>query len=166
MPKVVTASGSPTYSTTHTVPVNGDAYVANDVESLAQRLLDNDASVKTQADKLNQVKYNISFCLYGNPLPGTLALFVSDVAWSLGTSGPGVAKSSVAATASTVLALTKNGVQIGTVTFGAGSATGTVAVSTAQTFVAGDTLGINGPTVADNTLSTVAVTVSGTQTYA
>lgn len=166
MPKVVTAATSPTYSNLHTVPVNGDAYIANDVESLAQRLLDNDAVVKTQADKLNQVKYNVAFCLYGNPLPGTLALFTSDVAWSLGTSAPGVAKAAVAAASSTVLALTKNGVQIGTVTYGAGSATGTVTVSSAQTFAVGDTLGINGPTIADTNLSTVAVTISGTQTYA
>lgn len=166
MPKVITAATSPTYSNLHTVPVNGDAYIANDVESLAQRLLDNDAVVKTQAERLNQVKYNVAFCLYGNPLPGTLALFTSDVAWSLGTSAPGVARAAVAATASTVLSLTKNGSQIGTVTFGAGSSSGTVVVSSAQTFAVGDTIGINGPAVADSNLSTVAVTISGTQTYA
>ena len=166
MPKLVTASGTPSYSTSHTVPVNGDAYVANDVESLAQRLLDNDAVVKAQADKLNQVYYDLAFSLYGTILPGVLALFAANVAFTLPSSSPGVARAGTAPAANTTLTITKNGTQIGTVIFSASSTTGTVTISSATSVAVGDTIGISGPVTSDTALANVAITLNGSRVYA
>lgn len=170
MPEVVTAATSPTYATTHTVPTDGDPYVALDVKSLAQKALDNDKAIKAYADDifndLYQIKYDIAFCLYGNPLPGVLSMFVADVAFALPGSSVGYAKAITAATASTVLTFAKNGTQIGTITFGAGSTTGTIAIGSPTTFAPGDYLTISGPSTADSTLATIGVTFTGSQTYA
>lgn len=170
MPEVVNAAASPTYATSHTVPVNGDPYVALDVKSLAQKLLDNDKAIKAIADgaqdDLSQIKYEVAFCLYGNPLPGVIAMFVVDVPFSLPATNLGRARSVANATSATVLTFAKNGTQVGTITFGGGGNTGTVAITSATSFAAGDYLTISGPATADATLSTVAITLVGTQTYA
>lgn len=170
MPEVVTAATSPTYATTHTVPVNGDPYVALDVKSLAQKLLDNDKAIKTIADgtqdDFGQLKYELSFCLFGNPLPGVLAMFITNVAFSLPATSVGRARAVTAAASATVLTFAKNGTQIGTITFGGGSDVGTVAITGATSFAVGDYLTISGPATADSTLATVAVTLTGTQAYA
>jgi len=57
----------------------------------------------------------------------------------------------VAATASTVLTINKNGSSIGTATIGAGGTTATFSFASDVTFVAGDTLTIVGPGTADST---------------
>lgn len=69
-----------------------------------------------------------------------------------------VAKSLVAATASTTFTIKNNGVSIGTVVFAAAASTGTVTITTAAV-VAGDFLTLHGPAGADTTLSDVGVTL-------
>lgn len=69
------------------------------------------------------------------------------------------------ATASTVFSINKNDVQIGTVTYGIGSVTGTFALAAPVTFVGGtDILSIVGPAVPDITLAGWGIVLSGTRT--
>lgn len=71
-----------------------------------------------------------------------------------------MAKAAVAAFASCVLDVKKNGTSIGTITFAAGSSTG-VFSGTAGSFTAGDILTIVGPSTADTTLADIGVTLMG-----
>ena len=70
------------------------------------------------------------------------------------------AKCITAPTASTVLALKKNGVSLGTITFSAASTTGSISSSSAL-FYAGDILTIEAPVTPDATLADVYVTLVG-----
>lgn len=69
----------------------------------------------------------------------------------------------VAATASAVFLVKKNGTQVGTLTFAASGTVGTFATTggTAKSFVAGDILEITAPTPQDATLSGVSITLAG-----
>lgn len=69
----------------------------------------------------------------------------------------------VAATASAVFLIKKNGTQVGTLTFAASGTTGTFASTggTAVSFVAGDILEITAPSPQDATLSGVSITLAG-----
>jgi hypothetical protein len=67
----------------------------------------------------------------------------------------------VAATASSVFSLTKNGTQFATLTFGAASATGVIACASDTTFTTGDVLRVIAPSPRDATLSGVAATFIG-----
>ena len=70
-------------------------------------------------------------------------------------------KSAVAATASTVLTVYKNGVSVGTVTFASAGTTGTV-LTTAISMVAGDILTVVTPSTIDATFADFACTITGT----
>lgn len=70
------------------------------------------------------------------------------------------AGSKVTATASTVLTIKKNGVSVGTITFGAGSAVGTFA-SSGFGAVAGDVVTVENQAAADATLECVSITLAG-----
>lgn len=76
-----------------------------------------------------------------------------------------LAIASVAATASTVFQITKNGASIGTITFGTGATTGTFASSggTAQSIASGDILAIQAPASPDATLANIGITLTGTR---
>ena len=67
------------------------------------------------------------------------------------------------ATASAVFSVYHNAAVVGTCTFAIGASTGTFAMTTAQTFVAGDRLYIAGPSPADVTLANVSITLAGTR---
>lgn len=75
-----------------------------------------------------------------------------------------VASSNVAATAAAVFSVTQNGTQVGTVTFAAGSTTGTLATTSgnALSFAAGDILNIVAPSPVDATLAGIRISLSGT----
>jgi hypothetical protein len=67
----------------------------------------------------------------------------------------------VAATASAVFSITKNGTQFATLTFGAASAAGVFACATDTMFTPGDVLRVIAPSPRDATLSGVAATLIG-----
>lgn len=67
----------------------------------------------------------------------------------------------VAATASAVFSITKNGTQFATLTFGAASSAGVFACAADTAFTTGDVLRIIAPTPRDTTLSGVAATLIG-----
>jgi hypothetical protein len=67
----------------------------------------------------------------------------------------------VAATASAVFSIKKNGTQFATVTFAAGGTTGTFACATTTTFAPGDVLTLTAPNPRDATLATIAITMTG-----
>lgn len=70
------------------------------------------------------------------------------------------AKAGVTATATAVYSIQKNGVEFGTLSFGAGITNG-VFDGTATSFVAGDVLSIVAPSPRDATLAQVALTLAG-----
>jgi hypothetical protein len=67
----------------------------------------------------------------------------------------------VAATASSVFSLTKNGTQFATLTFAAGSAAGVIACASDAVFTTGDVLRVIAPAARDVTLSGVSATFIG-----
>lgn len=73
------------------------------------------------------------------------------------------AKSVVAATASSVFSIQKNGVQFGTMTFAISATTATFAAASQTDFAAGDTITVVAPNPRDNTLSGVYGTLAGTR---
>lgn len=74
-----------------------------------------------------------------------------------------VCKSSIAATASTVLSIWKDSTQIGTITFAAAGTTGTFAStgSAAQSLTAGQVLEVRNQATADLTLESIATVLVG-----
>lgn len=85
--------------------------------------------------------------------------FVADFADSLLHAG-------VAATASTVFAIAKNGTGIGSVTVGAAATTGTFTTSaTPVSLAAGDVLTITAPGTPDATLADISITLKGTRDF-
>ncbi|MFG7180662.1 hypothetical protein ACGYQ5_14135 [Burkholderia pseudomallei] len=91
--------------------------------------------------------------------------FYSPRAWTLpsGASGGAKAQTGSGATASTTYSVTRNGTAIGTLTFGAGSTTGTVSITSAVSVAAGDLLGLTAPATPDTTLANFAFTFAGTR---
>jgi hypothetical protein len=83
--------------------------------------------------------------------------------WSLAAGASGVAIAQVAATGSTTYTLAKNGTSIGTISWAAAATVGTVSITGAVSFVAGDLLSLTGPAGADATLANIAVTLAGTR---
>ncbi|WP_213308160.1 hypothetical protein [Paraburkholderia sacchari] len=73
------------------------------------------------------------------------------------------ATAGAAATASTVLTITRNGTSIGTITFGAGATSGTFSFTSSVTTAAGDVIQVTGPATADATLGDVSITLVGTR---
>jgi len=66
-----------------------------------------------------------------------------------------------AATAETVLDVQKNGVNIGTITFGIGASTGTFAMASGESFAPGDRLAVVNEDPADATLADLLITFKG-----
>lgn len=114
--------------------------------------------------------------------PGTLSAdqillrvpLARDVAWPTGFGGS-YAMARVVGTGSTVLTIHAGsnsvgalgpGTQIGSITFGAGSATGSFATTggAAQSLLAGWVLSILGPASADATLADIGIVLAGTRT--
>ncbi len=89
-------------------------------------------------------------------LPTVTATFVANFVGSR-------AKSGVAATASTVLNIKKNGLVVGTITFGAGQTAGVFAAAAPTVVGATDELTIENQAVADATLADVRFALHGTR---
>ena len=71
-----------------------------------------------------------------------------------------LAKTATVATASTVFSVQKNGTPFGTVTFAAGSATGTFSTQGAISFAAGDRVSVVAPSTVDITLADTDITIN------
>lgn len=71
------------------------------------------------------------------------------------------ASASVAATAATVLTISKNGVQFGTITFGIGSVTGVFAAAIPPAFAINDIITVTAPLVPDVTLANIGFILAG-----
>jgi hypothetical protein len=70
----------------------------------------------------------------------------------------------IAATASSVFTLKRNGTSFGTMTIAAAGTVATFSVTTAVTFVVGDVLEVDAPSSADTTLANVSITICATRT--
>lgn len=75
-----------------------------------------------------------------------------------------VASAGAAATASTVFDVQKNTTSVGSVTFGIGATTGTLAMASGTSFASGDLLRIIAPVSPDATLADISITFLGTRT--
>jgi hypothetical protein len=73
-----------------------------------------------------------------------------------------IAKSGIAAAASSVFSIRKNGTQVGTVTISASGTVGSFVMASQQSFVAGDVLSVIAPTTADANLANISITLVGT----
>ena len=107
--------------------------------------------------------YNLGAFLAGTLGDGeTLMAHIApyDVAFPSGLSGSFV-KSGVAAAASTMIKIQKNGSTVGTITFASSATTGTIAITGDPSLVAGDVLSLVAPATADTALADVALTFAG-----
>ncbi len=104
-------------------------------------------------------QYDIQFYLQGLMSDGeSLYKYTSLRPFTIPSDTTGfVAKSGVAATASTVIRLLQNGVQFGTITFGAAATTGTWSVPGDTVFNPNDIMTLAAPTVPDISLRDVTV---------
>jgi hypothetical protein len=88
-----------------------------------------------------------------------VAQFVATRAMGFAINAPGSkAVLAVAATASTVLTVKKNGTSIGTITFGVAGTTGTFAFAAATELAAGDVLTVANQASADATAAGISIT--------
>lgn len=110
------------------------------------------------------VPYHVGLYLSGTYTASrVLAKFVCPVAVTLAASLAGsYAKSEVAATASTVFSVEKNGASIGTITFAIAATTGTFA-GAGGAFAAGDVLSVVAPATPDATLAGLHTTLVATR---
>lgn len=118
-----------------------------------------EASLVTEA-----VPYHLGLYLEGTyAADKVVAKFIAPVAITLPASLAGsYAKSEVAATASTVFSVNKNGSGIGTMTFAISATTGTFAGAGAS-FAAGDVLSVVAPATPDATLAGLHTTLVATR---
>ena len=73
------------------------------------------------------------------------------------------ATAGTAATAETIISLQKDTTEVGTVTFGAGSSTGVLAMASQTSWASGDLLRLVGPATPDTTLSDISISLMGTR---
>lgn len=101
--------------------------------------------------------YDITASIFGLPANGeTSVRFVTVRAFNIAANFSGsYAKSSIAATASTVFSVQKNGSQVATITFASAGTSGTFSTQAAVSFAAGDRFSIVAPATADATLADI-----------
>ncbi|MEE4109526.1 MAG: hypothetical protein V2I24_09275 [Halieaceae bacterium] len=105
--------------------------------------------------------YDIGLAFEGAPgAEAEVALPLPRACTLIAGGGLSVATAEVAATASTVFSVQRNGTQVGTVTFAASGTTGTFAIASDVSFSRGDRLSLQAPDPADDTLSSVGVTLA------
>lgn len=103
--------------------------------------------------------YNFVVDVIGSPVSGALVgEYVAPSSFDL--SGTGIAKALVAATSQAVFTLKKNDINLGTITFEAGSTIGLVSLPPTS-LVSGDVLTLFAPSLTDATLSNIAITIVG-----
>lgn len=110
-------------------------------------------------------RYNLHFFATGRPQPAELLLrceFTEPVVFATNF-GSSRASAVTSATASAVFSIQKNDVQVGTITFGIGGDTGTIASAGEVTFEEGDILTILAPDPRDATLADVTINLAGTR---
>lgn len=108
--------------------------------------------------------YDVAGSIKGKPAASDVVLRFEAVrafTFPSGMTGS-VAKAAVAATASTVLVLAKDGTQFGTLTFAAGGTSGTFAAASSTSFAAGNVLTVTAPATADSTFADCAMTFIAT----
>lgn len=110
------------------------------------------------------IPYDIGGAILGKPSAAAVVLrtiAVRSFTIPAGMTGS-LAKAAIAATASTVLSVQKNGTQFGTITFAVSGTTGTFAAASSTSFAAGDLITIVAPGVQDSTFADCAITLVGT----
>lgn len=154
---VINAQSSAAYSETYYAP---DArFEASETRIIAAE--DAIAALNDQA-----TAYDITLWQEGVAAASQIMLKVKlprAVSFPASFSGSTVAPADVPATGSTVFSIKKNGTEIGTLTYGAGSNVGTFYSVGAWSFAIGDVLTIVAPSVPDATLSGIAVCLKGTK---
>lgn len=100
--------------------------------------------------------YDIGFSVFGKPAVSEVVFrFRACRPYTISPNqGNGQAKALTGATASTTFIIAKNGTQVGTIVFAAGSTTGTITIGETQ-FVVGDLVTITAPATQDATLSDI-----------
>ena len=109
--------------------------------------------------------YDMGLFIPGLPAATALVfqfVFPRPVTFPAGLAGS-TARAATAATASTSFTLRRNGANTGSITFAAGSASGSFTLSGAVTFAIGDLLELLAPSPADATLADIAVCLVGTR---
>lgn len=108
--------------------------------------------------------YDVGGYVEGTPNASeTVWQFYSPRAWTLPSGASGGGKAGTAATASTTFTLKQNGTSVGTLIFGAGSANGTVSITSSTAIASGDLLALVAPATPDATLANIAFTFAGTR---
>ena len=106
--------------------------------------------------------YDIALSLIGKPTDAAvLGRFAASRAFTITSTSfnASIAKAAVAATASTVITVKKNGSAVGTITFAASGTTGTWSYSANGTFAIGDVLTIENQAIADATFADAELTI-------
>ena len=106
--------------------------------------------------------YDLAVFIDGKPAAGSFAIRMP-AARAFKLIAGARANSAVAATASAVFQIQKNGSSIGTITFAAAASSATITNLVDQTFAVGDVLSITCPATQDGTLSDIAVTLPAVQ---
>lgn len=106
--------------------------------------------------------YPIQFFVGGTPLASEVLLYVPAMLSFSITNANVSAAALVAATASTVFTVKKNGTSIGTITFAASGTTGTASITTTS-YAAGDFFELDAPSSADSTLANISFSFLGTR---
>jgi hypothetical protein len=122
------------------------------------------AGVWPTGTKLSSGVYDVGAYVEGMVTPSEVVWkFVSPRAWTLPSGSPGYVKAGVAAAAATTFVLSKNGTQIGTLSFAAAAVIGTVTITTSTAIAAGDVLTLTAPASPDTALQDMAFTLAGTR---
>lgn len=124
----------------------------------------NDARDQALAAASYAIAYDIPFRVDGPPAANDVILhFIAVRPFSLPAGLLGsLTTADIAATAEDILSVTKNGVEIGTLTFAAASDDATPASAAGASFVAGDVLKVTNQAVQDTTLANLRGTLKGT----
>lgn len=157
---IISGTGNPS----NTVGNNGDFFLAQDTAILWGPKVSGAWPGSGTQLQSPMKSYAVSLYVEGQLTSSeVLLVHCAPVAYTLpvGLSGS-FAKSTIAATASTVFVIKKNGSQIGTATFAVGAQSATFSFTTATSFVAGDVLEIDGPATPDSTLANIGFTFVGT----
>ena len=132
-------------------------------DATLQANIDAEVSARLAAEaSLPVTPYDLATFISGKPANGaTIIRMISNRSFLI-PAGLTETKASagVAASASTVFSLRKNGTQFGTITFAASSGTGTMAAASNTTFAVDDILTLVNQATADATLADISITIS------
>ena len=144
----------------------GSALVAKVIAGTGVTLASTGADAGTGDVTVNAaVRYDFIVSASGLPGAGERLLdHVAAVAFTVPSALAGSQSTNrTTAAASAAFTLKKNGTSFGTITFAAGSTTGTLAAASATVFAVGDRLELAAPTTQDTTLADLSFTVVATR---